>query len=322
MDEILAKQKRAYEAATGLGKTLATLDRKRQEATGKEQHLKELSEHVKLLDDPDTDLYAKQAQYHERLEGYIRHIESRREEHRSTEGILGQVRKQLGVKMTDQGRIEAEKKTYESGLRERLDIVRDISVKHDLRGFDGELSDSLVQEFIAKVARMSKDQNLVLKKIKSENTDRITASQTALNSLLNKRSSLQQKKESAQAVIKDSDREVRRLERELENLKADASRVDIAREDLSKKEMRLEEAKKQAQTANIEGSLQSKHGELRDLEKKIGGVTEELYQSTRNAESRAQLTILKQNIEARQKSLTALLVFRIHMAFLRGVFFC
>lgn len=311
MNEVLAEQNQTLEATMAFKKTLATLERKKQEVTDKERHLNELSEHMKLLTDSDKDLYAKQEQYYQRLEGYMQHIESRRTDHGSTVGMQKRVREQLGAVQTDQGRFQAEKKTYEDALRERLDIVRQISVKHDLRGFDGELSDSLVQEFISKVARMSKDQNLVLKKIKSENSDRIAASQAVLNSLLNKKTSLEQKKESAQAVIKDSDREVRKLERELESLKASGAGVDMAKEDLGKKEMRLKEAKNQAQTAELEGSLLRQNAELRDLEEKVGSVTEELYQGTRNAESRAQLTILKQNIDTRRKALAALLVFRV-----------
>jgi DNA repair protein RAD50 len=189
-----------------------------------------------------------------------------------------------------------------------VDLVREISIKHGLKGFDGEVDDTLVQEFMAKIARMSRDQNLVLERIKRDNEDIIGTAQNDLNSLLNKKSSLQQKKEYAQSEIKNVDMKVRGLKRDLDGLNADAAKEVMAKDELNKKEKRLEEVKAQAQTADNDGSLHIQNTKLRDLEEDIERVTEELYRGTRNADSRAQLAILKQNIETRQKAFASLYV--------------
>jgi hypothetical protein len=99
---------------------------------------------------------------------------------------------------------------------------------------------------------------------------------------------------------------VESLNRDLDALKVDASQEVMAQDDLSKKERRLEIAKAEAQSADNDGSLQTEQANLRSLEGDIERVTEELYQGTRNADTRAQLAILKQKGEARQKAFVSL----------------
>jgi len=308
LNSIAREQQNLFKTAKGFEQTLATLEMKRQEAASKRSHLKELSEHMKFLGDSDEELHKLQHEYQDRLTTYVQHIASLKDEYNKTKSKLEQTRSNLGAKLTEEGRIEAEKKAYEGQLKERVDLVREISIKHGLKGFDGEVDDTLVQEFMAKIARMSRDQNLVLERIKRDNEDIIGTAQNDLNSLLNKKSSLQQKKEYAQSEIKNVDMKVRGLKRDLDGLNADAAKEVMAKDELNKKEKRLEEVKAQAQTADNDGSLHIQNTKLRDLEEDIERVTEELYRGTRNADSRAQLAILKQNIETRQKAFASLYV--------------
>jgi DNA repair protein RAD50 len=306
MDATSRDHESLLKKAEGFEKTLATLKVKRQEAISKNSHLEELAQNMQPLRESDEELREMQRQYTDRVHTYGRHIQNRKIEFNEANARLEQMRSKFNAKSTEMGRIEAEKKAYEGQLKERENLVREISIKHGLKGFDGELDDIQVQEFMAKISRMSRDQNLVLERIKRDNENLIASAQNELNSLREKRNSLLQKKGYAQSQIRSSDMKVESLNRDLDALKADASQEVMAQDDLSKKERRLEIAKAEAQSADNDGSLQTEQANLRSLEGDIERVTEELYQGTRNADTRAQLAILKQKGEARQKAFASL----------------
>lgn len=45
-------------------------------------------------------------------------------------------------------------------------MIKEISRRHGIRGFDSQLDDSQIREFIDKVSKMSRDQSLTLERIK------------------------------------------------------------------------------------------------------------------------------------------------------------
>ncbi|KAI5850625.1 AAA domain-containing protein [Tricharina praecox] len=307
LQSIAQEQKTLFETARGFEHTLATLEMKRQEAVSKQSHLQELSQHMDFLEDSDEKLHEMHDDYERRLRSYEQHVQNKKAAYNQLKVKLEQVRTQLGNKLTEEGRIQAQRKQYEGQLREREDLVREISVKHDMKGFSGELDDEQIQEFMAKITRMSRDQGLVLERIKRENESSISWAQNDLNGLVNKRSSLRQKKEYAQSEIKNLDRKVAEYKRNLDSLNVDSGQEAMAKDDLSKREIRLEEARAKAQVADNDGSLQVENAKLRKLEEDEGSVTEELFQGSKNAELRAQLAILKQNLETRQKVYASLI---------------
>jgi DNA repair protein RAD50 len=55
---------------------------------------------------------------------------------------------------------------YEADLEEREKLVRELASKHMIKGFDGELDDYTIQDFAARIDKMSRDQNQVLERVK------------------------------------------------------------------------------------------------------------------------------------------------------------
>lgn len=47
-----------------------------------------------------------------------------------------------------------------------MTLIKEISRRHGIKGFDSELDDTQIQVFIGKVARLARDQNLTLERIK------------------------------------------------------------------------------------------------------------------------------------------------------------
>lgn len=300
------QQMKLNASAQGFEETLAMLKTKRDEVATRKKSLEENEQHMEPLQESDQELEELQNNYQNRIATYNAHLENKKSEYDQTKARLEQIRSQLGANQREEGRLEAEKKAYESQLKEREDLVRELSIKHDIRGFDGELDDIQIQEFIAKIARLSKNQNLILDRVKQDSQSSISTTQSGLSSLQSKKSSLQQKKESAQTEIRNSEAKIKALQRDLGNMNAESGQELIVKDDLAKKEKRLEDTKRQIISADIDGQLSMQNAKLRDLESDIEGVNEELVQGTKNADSRAQLAILKQNVETRQKAFVSL----------------
>ena len=308
MNEIAGEQQKLFQTAKGFEQTLAILEMKRQEGATKRSHIEEISQHMQFLEESDEELHNLQQQYSERLAAYVQHIQNKKNLLTKTKSNLEDKRSQLGAKLTEEGRVQAERTAYENQLQERESLVKDISHKLQLRGFDGQLDDEQILEFMSRVSKMSRDQNLVLERLKRDNEDKMATVQHAVNVLQNKKSSLQQEKEYAQSNIRDSDTKIKSLRWDLETLKVDAGQETLAQEDLNKRETRLENAKAEVVAADYEGSLRIHSEKLRNVEEQIEQVTQELYQGTRNADHRAQLAVLRQTVEARQKAFSSLYV--------------
>lgn len=45
-------------------------------------------------------------------------------------------------------------------------MITDIGIKHGIKGFDGDLDESQINNFIAKISKMTRDQNTLLERIK------------------------------------------------------------------------------------------------------------------------------------------------------------
>jgi DNA repair protein RAD50 len=120
MREVAEEQKRLFNTAKGFERTIATLAMKRQEANSRSQFIKDQSQHMTHLEESDEELERMQAAFRERMETYNEAIEDRRRKHREAEANLEAERGRLNAKLTEQGRIEAERTVcaiiHESGL--------------------------------------------------------------------------------------------------------------------------------------------------------------------------------------------------------------
>lgn len=307
MKTVSNEQAKIYAAAQGFEKTIATLNSKSQEAATRSTHMEEFAQSMQQLEESDEELEDMLRQYSKQLDTYTQHINRKREELTSTKSELESVRSQLGEKMTEEGRIQAEQTAHETQLKERENLIKEFCIKLNLKGFDGELDGVRIDDFMSKVSRLSRDQNLILERIKHENEDKIGKAQKALGGLQNKTSSLKQSQEFSRSAIGDADGKIRSLELELRKVGVSSGQEAFVKEDVTKKEKRFEDAKAEAENDQYDRTLQLQNQALREVEGKIDSIIEELDGATKNSSNRAQLSILKQSLESRQNAFDTLI---------------
>ncbi|KAI5785944.1 hypothetical protein EDC01DRAFT_618217, partial [Geopyxis carbonaria] len=307
MVAINQEQVALFETAKGFEKTLATLQMKKQEAISKKAHISEIEDHMTFLSESNKELQSMQAEYAARMETYQDHIDEKRQAYIEIQNKLDLARSSLNNKLTEQGQIQAEKTAYEDFLRERQSLVRDLSMKHGVNGFDGDLNDDQIHQFIYKLAEMTREQNQILDRIKLENERRIGIARQEYNTVVQQRSSLEQKREYAQSQIKVLDRDCKVQERAFSKIDVDEDREIMIKEDLEKKETELELAKAAFERANFDQKISLEKDRLRQVNSKVDAVTEELIQGSKRASDRAQLSMLQQNTENKRKMMSTII---------------
>jgi DNA repair protein RAD50 len=122
------------------------------------------------------------------------------------------------------------------------------------------------------------------------------------------KASLEQKRAYAQNQSRELTSKAQTLQTKLSGLDADTGKKTLVEQELQEKTSQLGRAREELERGDFEQKIQAEQDKLRERERKKELVTEELYQATRNADDRARLSIMSQNVENRQKALDSLVI--------------
>ncbi|CUS15180.1 unnamed protein product [Tuber aestivum] len=312
ISEIVAQQTQLFATAKGFEETIATLNAKKQEARTMETYIDEISQHLTHFEESDTELERMQHEYGNRMNTYKEHIEAKKAEHAEVGRDLDRVRRRLGEKLTEEGRIQAEQTVracaFEAQLVERERLIREISRRHGIRGFDSQLDDSQIREFIDKVSKMSRDQSLTLERIKRENAEELRGAQEELDEIIGGRRSLTGLKDHHQSSRKSVDDTLIALQQELDSMDVNEGQEAILRSQLQDKEHQHASAEQSFRNSSFDEGIRAENSKLKSIEEKLESVTTELARGTKQAGERARLGFLKKELETRRMALETMSV--------------
>jgi len=188
----------------------------------------------------------------------------------------------------------------------RGELIKETSRRHNIRGFDIDLDDALIQEFIQRLSRTYKDQATALERVKRETREALAVAQEDLNRINTQRSSLLQRKDYARAEIRSLEPKATNLQRRLDEMNVDEGQETMAQNELDQNAERLKQAKNNFDRAEYDQKMRRLSSEIREVEQQIQDVTTELNKTTKQADDRATLGLLKKELETRQRALEAL----------------
>ena len=191
-------------------------------------------------------------------------------------------------------------------MARRGELIKETSRRHNIRGFDIDLDDALIQEFIQRLSRTYKDQATALERVKRETREALAVAQEDLNRINTQRSSLLQRKDYARAEIRSLEPKATNLQRRLDEMNVDEGQETMAQNELDQNAERLKQAKNNFDRAEYDQKMRRLSSEIREVEQQIQDVTTELNKTTKQADDRATLGLLKKELETRQRALEAL----------------
>lgn len=139
-----------------------------------------------------------------------------------------------------------------------------------------------------------------------ETREELAIAQEDLNRINNQRSSLLQRKDYARNEIRSLEPKAANIQRRLDEMNVDEGQEAIEQAILEENAERLKQARDSFERADFDKQGRTINSRLREVEEQIQDVTAELSKSTKQADDRAALGLLKKELDARQKALDTL----------------
>ncbi|KAI9837087.1 MAG: hypothetical protein M1819_000737 [Sarea resinae] len=301
--QISEESQESWDHAHSFTGDIETLKAKRIAAQAKQESVNDLRLHIKEMTDTDEELTSILEQYEDRMSLYEGQIASRRERYDELKGDIEQNRRLLGAKQTEVGKFEAEKTHFEQQIARRESMIKETARRHNIRGFDDELDDPQIHDFMEKISKMSRDQNIHLERARAETKNQLQDAQDVLNQLGQRRSALSERKNAARQQIASNDRKFEEFHAELDKIDIDEGGKATLESSLHEVESKLRKSKEDYDAAAWEQKIQDANAEFRSLEDAQERLKADMLQASRQAEQSARLNFLKKERKELQQSL-------------------
>lgn len=268
-----------------------------------QKHLNDLSQDLKERTESDEWLQGELDQYEERMKIHENRQQGQAKRYEEIKRNISTVRHKQSEKRVEAGKHEQRKTMHENKLKERELEVKRCARHFNIRGYDRELDDTEIGEFMDKIAKLSKDQNSKLDRLRQENMKEVQKVQHVIDTLREKRSALQEAKKSAKEQTSVNDRRLALYHSELSKVAIDEGGKAIIESNIEDIKEKLRVARKELSTTDWDTKAQQINFDLRQLEDQNAALNRELIQGTKQAGSLARLEFLQKESKDRQKSL-------------------
>jgi DNA repair protein RAD50 len=306
IQEAQDKSREAYDHAAKFQQIVTQLGGLRIEAQATEKSIASLKEHMKVMDDSDDALKEMVDQYEERLALHKSESETLRKRYQGLAEELETNRGTLGSKQSDAGRYQALKDQYERQIESRKELIKETAHRHDVRGFDSDITDAHVQDFMERISKMARDQNNAFERARKETQEDAQKAQQLLTSLNERRSALSSTKTSATGIIQSNDSKIFRFQNEIDEIDIDEGGKTVLESAVEDLDRRLSKGKGEYEAAKWDTQIQLADNDLKVLEDKKEKFDSELMEASRFAKDSARLDFLRKELKDRQQSLNTM----------------
>ncbi|KAL1302275.1 hypothetical protein AAFC00_002695 [Neodothiora populina] len=301
--EAKEKYDAAWERISFLSGIVGELSGKRIEHRAKQENVQRLKRNLKEMADSDEDLQEMLEQYQTRVGELQAWSEAEKRRYSDMMRVLSQSRETLSVKERECGSFEAQKANHERQLEQREQLVKQTARKHNIRGYELDVDEDKVLDFIEKISRMAQDQHTAFERARRETQQQLQSAQAVLNRISEQKSALNQKKESARASIAANDRRIGGFQAELDNIEIDEGGKVILESSIADTETKLRLAKEDLRSKNLDRLVEENDAKLRSLDEQKEKLDSDLVQATRQAGESARLDFLRKEVRDREHSL-------------------
>ncbi|KAH8697734.1 DNA repair protein Rad50 [Talaromyces proteolyticus] len=294
---------KAWKESEGYAQVLGALEGKRIEAKSVQSSIDNLKQHLVELDESDEWLQSTLEQFQSRQIQYQEQEENLKEKYMDIKEQIENSRHQLGLKQAEHGKHENDKAQFERQIGRRESMVREISRRNNIRGFDDTLDEAQIDEFMTRMRKMIKEHNQTLERTRKEGQLEIRETQNTLNQIAQRKSTLQEVKNFARKQISDNDKEVASVQSRLDEIDVDEGTVAVLESKKEGAQSRLDKFKETLQAATWDRDIQNANHELKSFEDASTRLNTELIAGTKRAGDLARLDHIKTELKDRERQL-------------------
>ena len=251
----------------------------------------------------DEWLQSELDQFAERMASHEQQEKQQKQDYEKLMQRTEEIGEQLRRKDADAGRYQQQRANHEDQIKKRKIMIKRIASDHKIRGYENDLDDTHIREFTEKVSSLFVDQNAAVDRAHKDKESEKQKAQDALFQLAEQRSTLSERKKSAEHQSAANDRKIESLKLDHNRIETDEGGKAILEDKVKDLEIRLSKSRDDSKRESLDSKLQESKRQLRTLEDEMAQLQEDLAQVSKQAEDRAELNIAKKEASDCQRNL-------------------
>ena len=258
---------------------------------------------LKKRNESDDWLHSEADQFEKRMIDHQKLEEQQRQQYQDLERKTKKAETLLSGKHVEAGKYEEQKANNAHQIEKRNALIKDTSRQHHIRGYDTDLDDVNISEYMTKISRLFQDQNAAVEKVRRDTERETKAAQNALNKIGERKSILMENKNSAKEQVNGNNNALRTQQSEMNNIDVDEGGRAILEANVEEIETRLNKARVDFTAASWDSNIKEHELQLRLLNEEHEQLNEDYHQGTKQAGELARLDHCKKEMAEYQRNL-------------------
>ena len=267
------------------------------------EHLSRLSRNLQKRTESDEWLQTEIDHYEQRMAVHGEQKQVQTKNYESLKREIEQTRAELGRKQIEAGKYAEQKANHGKQIENRKALIKDIARRHNIRGYDTELDEMQIGEYMERISKLLKDQNANVERVRRETEREMQKAQEVLGQLGEQKSAFNEGKISARQQSASNDKRTMSYQSELDKIDIDEGGKALMEANLEDLESRLRRTTKDFKAGSWDSRIEGSNSELRALENENAELNRELVQGTKQAGNLARLDHLKKELKDRRRGL-------------------
>ncbi|KAL8783668.1 MAG: hypothetical protein Q9213_004462 [Squamulea squamosa] len=265
-----------------------------------------LAGELKVRPESDASLQTELDQYEERTR--LREDQKQRQanKYEQLRRVIENTRDRLQRKHTEAGKYEQQQASHEQNVESRKAVVRESSVRHNIRGYEGDLDDMQINGYMQKLSKLYKIETEKVEQARRETEREMQKVQAVLGRLGEQKSGLQEQKSSTKQQSTTNDRKIGSFQSELDSIDIDEGAEALSKSKVQDIEANVKQAKEKLRKSLWDAKIDDVKLQLRKVEDRLEQTNLELVRGTKQSNDLARLDLLKQDLSDRKRSLDTL----------------
>ncbi|KAG9308463.1 P-loop containing nucleoside triphosphate hydrolase protein [Chiua virens] len=304
-EELVKNNAHFYESATRFREVYVKVENLQQKKEHYQQELAEVRETVEEIEGSDEELQSRLRNFDENIAKQKQNRRRHESERQDFEDELARARRTHVELINEHGELAAEAKAHNRRLSEREELIREISDKHNIKGFNHTpLEREKVNEFIYRLGDLQRKQRSEYEKLQSEIRGKNDEFNRKSRQFHTELESLKLQRSNTREQIRDKHEAISKAETVVETMQGLASELRTLSGDIEEKKLRLEKVKKDIKEANFEERLSERTSKAREMEDRRDDLNTELRGLSLQADARARLDLKRAEKRSRKLEIT------------------
>lgn len=251
----------------------------------------------------DEWLQSELDQYAERMAAHEQQEKQQRRDYEKIKLKIDAIRQKLDSKKADAARYQQQRADHEGHIKKRKTLIKTISSDHRIRGYENDLDNMQISEYMEKMRNMLREQNAAVTKAGKDKDREKQKALDVLAQLSHQRSTLMGTKESAKQQAVAIEGKIVSRQTKFSSIEIDEGNNATLEDKIEDLNIRLSKCRDDSKKSSLDSKLQEGKIQLRALQDQVAQLTGDLAQVSKQAEDRAELNVAKKEAASCERNL-------------------